>query len=602
MRFGKLRIRGFMAFGPEEQTFRLYGLGRTLIEGENRDDPTVDNNGAGKSSFLEALLWCLFGKTLRGYVGDRVVNRKLRLSSGCCVSVDWVNDRGDRFSVVRYRLDPKEKNALRFSGGTRSQTGDTQEGINEALGMDFDTFVNAVVFGQGTLKSFSTMTDKEQKKLTDKFIGIESLSEAGKLVNKDVNNIDKEIDALESKRKDPEQLQEQVDLLSKQSQRWKEDIRKKIDKLRDEIDALPATGQDVTDLEAELRVAKESVKFAATEVGDASKSHTNAHAETKVAKSKLEDHQKRRDKLMAKGGTCEKCGSEVTTEDLEEHRATHDTDIKFLRTEVDNAKGEEDRKWDTLQKKQKKLDEAEAVVTRTKSRLDELERQRTERQKKRERKKEVEAEENPHTKALRHAEKMLESAAAENEESDKAIKKLKRRKKKLEFVATMFSDKGSPKLPPLKSLVIEAVTPFINKKLAYYCKKLTAGNITVELDTQSTTAKGEERDQYSLKVVNQFGAEDYEGASGGEKRKVNVAIFFAFQSLVANRAKERVNFAVWDEVFDALDETAQEGLMEVLQSEKKDTMFVITQRPELRSYFARTIKIVKHKGFSRAVK
>ena len=61
MQFSELTIRNFLSFGDKEQTLKLDGRGLVLIQGENLDDPSARDNGSGKSSIVEALLWCLYG-------------------------------------------------------------------------------------------------------------------------------------------------------------------------------------------------------------------------------------------------------------------------------------------------------------------------------------------------------------------------------------------------------------------------------------------------------------------------------------------------------------------------------------------------------------
>jgi DNA repair exonuclease SbcCD ATPase subunit len=62
-----------------------------LVEGDN---------GAGKSAMIDALVWCLFGTTLRGYENDEVVNR--RVGKDCMVKVT-LEDGDELYTVTRAR-------------------------------------------------------------------------------------------------------------------------------------------------------------------------------------------------------------------------------------------------------------------------------------------------------------------------------------------------------------------------------------------------------------------------------------------------------------------------------------------------------------------
>ena len=60
MYFGKLSIKNFLVIGEAEVD--LHNCGLTLIEGRNEDDESANSNGAGKSSLVDALCWCLYAR------------------------------------------------------------------------------------------------------------------------------------------------------------------------------------------------------------------------------------------------------------------------------------------------------------------------------------------------------------------------------------------------------------------------------------------------------------------------------------------------------------------------------------------------------------
>lgn len=58
MKFGELKIKNFLIVS--DATISLADRGLLLIEGQNDDDESANSNGAGKSSIVDALCWCLF--------------------------------------------------------------------------------------------------------------------------------------------------------------------------------------------------------------------------------------------------------------------------------------------------------------------------------------------------------------------------------------------------------------------------------------------------------------------------------------------------------------------------------------------------------------
>ncbi len=70
--FGRLSIHYFQSIGIIELDLRNRGL--LFLEGINEDDSEQASNGAGKSSIIEAIYWCLTGKSLRGLPVNDVQN------------------------------------------------------------------------------------------------------------------------------------------------------------------------------------------------------------------------------------------------------------------------------------------------------------------------------------------------------------------------------------------------------------------------------------------------------------------------------------------------------------------------------------------------
>ena len=62
MKINKIEIRNFYSIKKTSLNFNNF-KGLVLIEGKNKD--TGGSNGAGKSVLIEAVVWGLFGKTIR---------------------------------------------------------------------------------------------------------------------------------------------------------------------------------------------------------------------------------------------------------------------------------------------------------------------------------------------------------------------------------------------------------------------------------------------------------------------------------------------------------------------------------------------------------
>jgi len=140
----------------------------TLKEGEKI---LIDGiSGSGKSSIIEALLWCLYGK-------GRVDNRSLirRGAKETRVNVELLDkENGVTYEVVRTSSTSGKNTVVilkSIDGGIFEEMGtggirETDTYIaREILGASYQLFINSVVFPQGGVESFVTATSVRRKEL-----------------------------------------------------------------------------------------------------------------------------------------------------------------------------------------------------------------------------------------------------------------------------------------------------------------------------------------------------------------------------------------------------------------------------------------------------
>jgi len=162
-----LYIENFM--GVTEREFSIESEGLHLIVGEN---------GKGKSSIFEALLWAIFGKVYRGNITNKeLVNENS--NNGMLVKLEF--DYGESEFLIIRSVDHSEwKTGLTvFENNidiTRKTMTETQKFLNNIFG-EFDTFISLILFPQRLRKSFLELTDTEQKKFFDKLLNLKIYNE-----------------------------------------------------------------------------------------------------------------------------------------------------------------------------------------------------------------------------------------------------------------------------------------------------------------------------------------------------------------------------------------------------------------------------------------
>ncbi|KAF3764163.1 P-loop containing nucleoside triphosphate hydrolase protein [Cryphonectria parasitica EP155] len=141
----------------------------------------VGENGSGKSTLVEAIVWCQFGKCLRAGIGaGDVVNDKVK--KDC--SVRMVFDNG--YAITRFRKHKEygnriivERDGKVLPEFEKSDVRSTQAAIDELLGINYTTFVRTIVLGHESATSFLSSTPSQRRDLIMSVLGLEILDRCG---------------------------------------------------------------------------------------------------------------------------------------------------------------------------------------------------------------------------------------------------------------------------------------------------------------------------------------------------------------------------------------------------------------------------------------
>lgn len=171
MYFCHLKCENFLSVSKLDLSLQQQGL--ILLTGRNLDDPSAFSNGSGKSALIEAIYWCLYGKTLRKIrYADQVVNRKAKKN---CVAQVVVRVKKGELRVTRFRKHRDHGNALHvLLNGEEQHATDprvTQRILDNLLGQDATTFARLILVGQGFNLRFTEMNDRELKEFIEGMTG-----------------------------------------------------------------------------------------------------------------------------------------------------------------------------------------------------------------------------------------------------------------------------------------------------------------------------------------------------------------------------------------------------------------------------------------------
>jgi len=157
----------------------------------------------------------------------------------------------------------------------------------------------------------------------------------------------------------------------------------------------------------------------------------------------------------------------------------------------------------------------------------------------------------------------------------------------MKFWETAFSEKG------LIRYIIRNILDYFNLKTNEYASILTGNQFSIEFN-----------DELSETITNNGVTTQYISLSGGEKRKVNLAIMLSLQDLSSKISRTDCNLRFFDEVCDNLDDSgivAVNNLLGTLSAQNPNTkVFVITHNGLLQDLLgdSQSITVTKNKGIS----
>lgn len=671
LKFKQLQINNFLSISSI--SLNLENRGLIMLSGNNTDNPSLNNNGSGKSSIIEAIVFALYGKTLRGVRGDAVVNRLV--GKDLEVSLEIV-DENATYTIIRHRLHSTYKNKSFLYRDTTDITpkseADLEIFINRLLQADFALFTASLLYSNDSFK-LSTASDTEIKRTFDMILGLDILQMAyqetkdrlkdniakmsiihSQLAEKQqqLKRLQSDISDIQEKAKGKRErerrhLVESIESLEEKGEKLSKDL----DTLKVELDVAKKHSGDLEEvltslkenhkrnetIKEEILKVKESLLKEKSTISRYQMKVRSLTSDLKSYEKKLADLQlktlqlqnKLKDMWSLVGTPCEQCGRPLTENEIsvliafEEKKLPSEQEVASVVNEINLLKQELQDNSAKITQSQRLCEELTKRISKLAMKIDEDVEKKiaTVESTLKQSTKEVFSLESEirsvksdlHTNITRIAElnKRLESLETDfsvsavevlqdTEMTLKAeIPRLRREldlEKKLHlqlrFWEKAYSNRG------IKSFILDDVTPILNKKLNYYLSKLTSGQIEAVFSTQTELKSGDKREKFNLEIRS-LGGGQYQSNSSGEKKRIDLAVHLALQSILSLRSK-KIDIAMFDEIFDSLDEKGIDGVVQLLQelAKEKSTIIVITHNEYLKSYFTKGITVLKKDGLS----
>ena len=402
----------------------------TKLGFENDATVFVGDNGAGKSSIIDAITFSLFGEHTR-----KNTKGLIRRGANQGFAKIEFSANGKNYQAIR-KIDSKGTLTAQFAEdvngklipiaeGERKQFGESMtKHVEETLGMDFEKLKIASIVQQGELSSIIKAKPKEFKELLNTIIGIDKLDAAltsMRTVQREFRNTiqkkfgydDTQVELLENKiteyqnesknaqprlehldveKKEQESLitklekqiqndstkESQLKDLESRKKEWQEYARDVIKSIQNEVaekeeivnECKPcfAVSKNKNDIESEINKIQEKLSSIESELSDLEKKQV-----------RLEEHEELAEKLVLKDGKCPVCDSTVDhLKPLFQKKHIED-EIKEIEKKIEkleNKKDELEQNVDSLSDDLEESKKAETILgthkIKNQSQLDEI--------------------------------------------------------------------------------------------------------------------------------------------------------------------------------------------------------------------------------------
>lgn len=604
-------------FGPfESVTIPLNNPGLTLVEGVVKGCPGFESNGAGKSFIVESVPYALYGRCLRPkYTGDKVIRRG---TSSAKVELLLDIDGHDVW-VTRYRRDPQKDNRVEIlMDGADISPGTTPEAdamiVRMLGGMDFKSFTNSIAFGaRDDVTSFFSATDGERKEILERLLGLEVFGRAEEIARARLTTARESLSQASSVRDQAAAtlaaLRQSMDAAEEESISVEDaefGMRVAAMKHRHANRMVCSAEEDVTlALEHVKRVRSslemsESLYRKARATYDAADQAWRSKEATLVAEMNAEnaagEAAKKRKETFAKlsATTCPTCKQvigqdhcSVIISGFDDIIGTHFHRATAINMELDMWR-KEPRPTPPVEIDRRSLEDANRELADARTNLAgwravaegraETLAAATQRAE------EVRALQERSRKAVDDAEHAV--ALATSDVEAKALHEAR-----CQFWVAGFGNQG------IKSFLIESELAEINRRCGAYVSRLMGRGAKVWMTATRALKSGKgSKEEIVVHADIPGKAEDYYGGSKGQKRRMDLCVLLALRDLVASRNANGCNQLFVDEVFDGVDGSGCDAVVDLLRDMlTTGPVILVTHNPGLRKV-ADTLAVVTHHG------
>lgn len=547
MRIEKIKWKNFLSWGNKwhEMDFNETDS-LTLICG---------NNGAGKSSIANLIVYMLYGK-MEGFKQKEIANRYNHAFEGYL----WMSNKSNQEIVIHRGLNPSlldvTVNGAKIDIAGKSNVDDYL--ANEIYGITYNLFKNSIVLSVNTFKSFINLSAAEKRDIIDRIFGHTILNIAASESASELREakavetgIYSKLDAFGTTRAGIVRNIESV----------KEMIARK------ERESGTDFAGDIEYYEQQHKVNSDKLTLANTKITGLETRRQTLREEIAGIKPKITAIEKQL--KVFEGGKCPICGTLLNDESHLKEKSDMETSLRSLKAKADEITKEGVGINATLADLADKRSKITSNINTCANKVAEL------RQKQQSISQEYTIKMDTLNESLRTTDEDIEKTKTSLGDASREVRMCS-------LVNEVFSKNG------LKRYINEYYVPMVNETLEDMRSRLNIDHRII-FDNE-----------YNCRLYFMGEEVSYSTLSSGERKKCDIAASLAFLKIIKTKMND-VNLLFLDEVLSSIDVEYCNELLTLFKEFAQElhlNMFIVHHANLENANVSKVIEVVKHNNFS----
>jgi len=565
--FKYVRWKNFLSTGNTFTEVQLDRSSSTLIIGEN---------GAGKSTILDALCFGLFNKPFRNISKKQLVNTVN--NGGSVVEVEF-NVGGKDVKVIR-GIKPN-KFEVYVNGSMINQDAnarDYQKYLEQQImGLNYRSFTQVVILGSSTFVPFMQLTTKARREVVEDILDIKIFSLMNFLLKNQTKELNENI-------RNTEQTYDLTKEKATLQERFIKDVIENKSSIIDDSKSKVASNDSAIKTKqgeiVSLDNAKEALSFD-SEQKIRLEEKIRKLSRTEAALSNKRGEHERQINFFQSNEECPTCEQDITPETKQTKIDASTGKLGQLDRAIADAnrmEREEHERLDIIKDNLATLRKHDVEIAKIRSSINELEKFNVKLEKDIETYTQGSVSDDDKTKL---AELKGKISLIEEQKS-----KLNEDKFYVDVARNLLQDSG------IKTKIVKQYLPIMNKLVNTYLSSMDF-YVQFNLDENfNETIKSRFRDEFS-----------YASFSEGEKMRIDLALLFTWRAIAKMKNSTNTNLLILDEIFDSsLDGSGTDDFLKILDTFSDQNVFVISHKQDmLFDKFRSIVQFKKEKNFSHLV-